>query len=247
MKHFLTEAEMCDSFADAARAAGWIVYPETDGWDMLLVGTPDDHLRSGFLRLGNALPPTVMIGVQAKLRPNVAVIAQAIGRNPDDHGPHVRAVLVPRAPSEFRDVARRCRLHVFESRECHYPPRLKWDGLDHIYPSAWREPARLPQLPPVVPNVRAGVPCPVTLGPWKVSAFALCRTLRARGYVTSADAKDASKVLGGCHLDIRSWVQRGWLVETGKDGRLTRYAAGMGQRLPDEMYPALAAQFQEAP
>ncbi len=257
MKRFKSEAEMCDSFADAARAAGWTVYPETGGWDMLLVGTPETvgARGRGILRTASALPSPVMIGVQAKLHPNVSVLAQAIGRMsafrldrgmPDEDGPHVRAVLVPKATPGFRDVARLCRLHVFESRLREYPTRLEWDGLDHLYPGVLRESKRLPYLPPVVPDLPAGVPSPTTLGPWKVSAFALCRTLRARGYVTSADAKTASAVPGGCRLDIKSWVQRGWLVDTGeKDGRLTKYAVGPGEKLPDEQWPRLAEQCAE--
>jgi len=35
------EAAMCSAFTKWANAQGWVVYPETEGWDMLLVNRVD--------------------------------------------------------------------------------------------------------------------------------------------------------------------------------------------------------------
>ncbi|MFA4945115.1 MAG: hypothetical protein WC789_10505 [Lentisphaeria bacterium] len=234
---FSSEAELCDAFSDAARTAGWTVYPETAGWDLLLVGTAARvlacHHGGGVLRAQGDFPAPCMVGIQAEQRPNLAVLAQAAELRGSGYGPHVRAVLVPGYPkSDFRDVARALRLHVFYPTQRFRGP--EWE-LDFIAPDLYRTPDRLPELPPIVPDVRAGVPCPVTLGRWKVAAFAICRTLRAQGHVTRADFRAAG-------INASAWVDR-WIVDSGtRDGRLTRYVAKPGALLPDEMYPRLAEQ-----
>src|SRR6185369_17238090 len=94
---FATEADLCSAFMAWARTNRLTCYPETCGWDILLV---DD--------MG------IQTGVQAKLRLSGHVIAQA---SPDlyDHkevGPTYRALLVPEI-GELHFVAARLGLIVF--------------------------------------------------------------------------------------------------------------------------------------
>lgn len=79
-KPFATEVALCARFI-AAIGPDWTAYPETAGWDILLVRKAD-----GF-----------QIGVQAKLRFGTDVINQAIenGHRAEHAGPDCRAVLVP--------------------------------------------------------------------------------------------------------------------------------------------------------
>lgn len=191
------EAELCEAFAAAARLQGWTVYPETCGWDLLLVAA--DGLQ---------------VGVQAKLRGNVEVIAQAVApvafarlygsnsRNPGQGPDHV-AALVPLATREFRDVCAECGVLVFAA----------WEGYDHDerrrkvcidaprpdekYLRARRRvfPGGRHDLPEFVPDVPAGVPSPVRLTEWKVKAIRLCALLRSRGWLTSADFKAAMEAI----------------------------------------------------
>lgn len=41
---FKTEAELCLAFSEVATAAGWTVYPETGGWDQLLVNAAGEQI-----------------------------------------------------------------------------------------------------------------------------------------------------------------------------------------------------------
>lgn len=237
---FKSEADLCDAFAVCASAAGFTVYPETAGWDQLLV--------RGDLQ----------VGVQAKQHANVKVLAQCIEWNAfyldsaqaegflPRTGPTVRAVLVPWAPPEFKDVARELRLHVFEAKK-------KWmDGNGLLARPHWtfEVPDTFPdrllrvvdegeRLPSVVPQVRAGVPGPTVLTLWKEKAIRLCVRLRRNGYVTTADFAsvgiDAGRWVGGPD----PWLQR--LPD--KDGRHAKFGVRPGVRLPDEQHPDVAAAF----
>lgn len=253
-----TEAEMCDAFMDAARAAGWTVYPETAGFDILLV--------SGGLQ----------VGVEAKLHPNVKVLSQALGwtrtiyRPVEEHrahrgyhrgellvpgkvGPTYHAVVVPNSTDGFVELARFCRILVFVPREHEYDPKdphhgwrfsidtpadavLWWPPWEHETPCT---------LPSVVPSGPAGTPCPMVLTPWKEKAIRVCLRLRARGYVTSKDFKE----LG---IDMTRWVQSHWLLplfvedapggvrHLQREGRHYKYGPNPTHRLPDEQHPAEA-------
>jgi len=106
---FASEAALCADFSVAAAAQGWTIYPETSGWDLLLV-------KGG-----------TQIGVQAKLRPNLKVLAQAAqplqwGRC----GPDFLSVLVPDCEGEFRAVAQAAGIMVL------------WKSRDRIYSDGWR-------------------------------------------------------------------------------------------------------------
>lgn len=108
---FVSEAALCETLAAAVRANGWRWYPETSKWDAIIV-----------------LPDDTQIGVQAKLRGNVDVLAQALpelgkrGWPPrvlsasEVPGPDKRVVLVPDADGVFRSLATHLRLGVLRGR-----------------------------------------------------------------------------------------------------------------------------------
>lgn len=230
------EAQMCDAFMVAAREAGWTCYPETGAWDILLVG-PD-----GF-----------QCGVQAKLRSNLHVVAQALdglmrGRQ---SGPDVRAVLLPWHDSDMQEVCHSTGIAYFWAEPWSYrrhSPRetdrgVIWnlrapgDFPDHLI--RHRDPALRHWLPPVVPGGQAGCPAPMTLTPWKVKAIRLCLRLRARGYVTTRDFKDLD-------LNPTTWMHQGWLLALGdRDGRHQKLTANPQHRLFDELHPEIAAGLTE--
>jgi hypothetical protein len=215
--HYKTEADLCRAFADAATAAGWTVYNETAGWDQLLVNAGGEQ-----------------IGVQAKLRANVAVLCQAMKEHrAGPHyrqpvvGPDYRLVLVGRPHDGFGDVARACRLLVVAPHPWLEPP-LRFPELD---PALHWHPERRHDVPRYIPDVPAGVPCPIQLTPWKLTAIRLCALLRSRGHLTPADFKREG-------VDPRRWFvgSEPWLLKT--EGGI--YVAGSG-RLPDEDHPVVAA------
>jgi hypothetical protein len=219
---FPSEAALCESFAASARADGWTVYPETSGWDLLLV-------KDG-----------VQVGVQAKLRPNLDVLAQAIGDGWATAGPHYAAVLVPGdiRRDSFERVAKACGLIVIEPRWGRAKPNA--DGTAALVAS-WARFANLLEratplhfdapawTPPDVPDLPAGVPCPVQLTAWKYQALRLLARIEVRGYATGADFKEIG-------LSRSRWYHD-WLVPVG-DHRPMRWVRAPGVRLADAQHPA---------
>lgn len=211
---FKTEAELCAAFAEVAESKAWKVYPETCGWDQLLVNGAGEQ-----------------IGVQAKLRPSLRALFQAID---SDHehipGPDFRAVMVGCRPNrDFHTVANH--LGII----CIFP---NWDRKPIFpnLPSAFRKhPKRRHPLPEFVPDVPAGVPGPIQLTPWKIQAIRLCAVLRLRGHVTKADFKRYGVDRRRWFLGAPSWLR---VDEEG------RYVAA-GKRLPDQDHPGVSAQIAE--
>lgn len=84
-KLFATEADLCAAFIASIDADKWIPYPETVGWDILLVRKDD-----GF-----------QIGIQAKQKLNTDVINQALDEyghwSAARAGPDCRARWAPKA------------------------------------------------------------------------------------------------------------------------------------------------------
>jgi hypothetical protein len=211
----MTESELCAGFITVATRDGkWRAYPETAGFDVLMV-------RECGLQ----------IGIEAKLALNVKVVQQALPSlgtwAAGLPGPHYRAVLVPQG-RETAGLSEICAwLGVTVIRFAGVP-----EGMDGYVPSGkgysitainpalpgghhsgdecWHEwlPARPCDLPDYIPDVRAGCPAPVALTPWKIKAIKLAVILEERP-VSRADFK----ALG---LDPSRWTQRpfGWLTPT---------------------------------
>lgn len=216
---------MCEVLRAAALSEGWQPYPETGGWDLLLV-RPSDGLQ---------------VGVQAKLRPNVDVLAQTlVGER--QKGPEVHAVLVPSCSTAFHEVARALGVLVLEASD-----------FDSERLAAWKRPAHLPELvegaprhvhrlgrcwlPPFVPKLPAGVPGPCRVTPWQVGASKLCALLRERGAagVLVAEVRQLQ-------LAVSTW-QRNWL-ERVPGSKPARWVPRAGVPLPDTEFPWVAAGLQ---
>ena len=233
-KPFATEAEMCGEFI-AALPEGWTAYAETAGWDILLARPAD-----GF-----------QIGVEAKLRLNTHVIAQALD---DDRwyssGPDCRAVLVPSAAVQVGIEAICAYIGVVIIRlwpkgermwrRGTFTPLLPSSAADVVHEQwpEWGPPKRC-ALPDYVPDVAAGAPAPTKLTQWKIKAIKIAILLDRRGYVTRDDFR-------ALHIDHRRWLPSGagWL--TLGNGRYTA-----GQSLPNfkaqhpTVYDQIAADFDK--
>lgn len=174
------------------------------------------------------------MGVQAKLKDNVEVLAQALAM-----GPNVKAVLVPMASKKFRKVANALGIYIIEGliRKKDALGRKYWareikTDLDKYSKKHLNYPKNLCWVPDVEINVPAGVKSPRLITEWKIKAIKLCFKLNEKGYVTSKDFKDAK-------LSMTIWKIK-WLVDSGKkEGKLVKYTRNTGAKLPDELYPEI--------
>lgn len=229
---FATEGALCDEFCAHAlkptrrNEPNWQAYPETAGFDILLVRETDG----------------TQIGIEAKLVLNAKVVAQSLPYSENVHyntepGPDYRAVLVP-ARKCNEDVERICQalgVTVIQyyglpggacySKNSFGPvirPALPFeDGELDWGTRGWFEwaPAKRCPLPDYVPDVGAGRPAPHALTLWKIKAIKLCVLLEERP-VTRADFRH----LG---LSPTMWLgPRGWL-DRGEGGFVA------GPRTPD--------------
>lgn len=202
---FAKETDLCAAFI-AALPEGWTAYPETGGFDILLVRGVDG----------------MQIGVEAKLKLNAKVVAQSAETGSyyevDRENPDCRAVLVPDGVGS--DLATVCHLigitvirmrHGPEVRHYSSPfhPTLP-DGKNDYWRDDWSEryPARRVAVPDWVPDVRAGDSAPVALTTWKIGAIKLVITLQRRGYLTRHD-------FAHFKISMSRWTQQGWLVKDG--------------------------------
>jgi len=200
-KAFAKETELVLAFRDwlqerrwstnaTTNGDGWIVYPETAGWDLLLA-----HNEHG-----------IQIGIEAKLSLNAKVLEQALPphRWAAEIGPDYRAVLVPGDSCQHHMASLAAHLGVTV---------ITIDALHDEYERRrgrlWRCTAELPTeireysdrnwfswlpttretLPEYVPDVCGGDSAPVALTPWKVKAIKLLILLERRGAVTRRDMK----------------------------------------------------------
>ena len=242
MNAFKSESDLCAAFIEAL-PDGWTSYPETAGFDILLVA--DDGFQ---------------IGIEAKMRTNAKVISQAVESLSDCclPGPDCRAILVPAGKvGSFRGI---CRLLAITVIEC---GRREDIWLRNVKPGPWAFMPRLPSetgrnsysaerdwhqwcpvkrcpVPDYVPDVVAGVPAPLRLTAWKIKAIKILILLERRGFVTRHDFK----ALG---FDPRRWIvpAYGWLTTQ----RRGVYVAG--PNLPDlrrahpTNYPEIEADFEK--
>ena len=228
------ESELCDVLISYAKSNGWKVYPETAGWDILLV-------------------KDIQIGIQAKLKDNVDVLSQAIEgiqsanvnikfANPS---PHLRAVLVPRASKEFRKVASALGVFIIEgvslvwnykTVKSHWGKEIK-TSLDGYNKNYLIVPKRDCWVPEVEINVPAGVRSPRIITEWKIKAVKLCFKLNEKGYLTSKDFKDVK-------VSMVIWKIKKWLVPAEKNGKLMKYVKNPNAILPDMLYPEIVEALQ---
>lgn len=194
----LSEADLCDAFSRWAKPMGWTAYPETSGWDLLMVRSDGTQL-----------------GIQAKRAFNATLLRQVIptgSKYIDKSGPEYRGILLPTWTKDVSDVCRFCGLVYF------HPGRAKrhrseGDGrfdaefVPVLDPDKWQVwPADTPvHLPEYVPDVRGGASAPLQLTAWKIAALKICALLEIRGHVCRGDFKTFG-------IDYRRWVPMEWLV-----------------------------------
>lgn len=220
-----SEAELCDLFTDAARADGFDVYPEVGGFDLLIVWRAERPMAPAWRSPGNWLreiPRGYQVGVDAKLRANVEVLDQAVGRMDLLRRPDEAAVLVPEAGRPFRQLAGRLGLRVFTLAHCaagrlDCGVRRAPAAIDRkrIEPAESRcDPIRsadhepLP-VPPFALQSGGGRPHPRVLSPWRVAALRLCLRMRDAGFLTREDFKDQG-------MRVDRWVNPRWVESDGR-------------------------------
>jgi hypothetical protein len=204
---FEKEADLCAAFIETVPQE-WTVYPETAGFDMVLVHTTG-----------------AQIGIEAKLRLNAKVILQAVDRHSRHHlsGPDFRAVLVPQV-SELGAVCTLLGLTVLVVRKVERGiteydanrgkaffsrPRLpKVERIDHWLGDrvSWYDQAPIDRLalPDYVPQVECGVPAPMTLSTWKVQAMRVCIWVERAGTIRREHFK-------ALKIDPGRWMTGHWL------------------------------------
>lgn len=202
------EADLCKAFIDSL-PEGWVAYPETGGFDILL-----SRKKDGF-----------QIGVEAKLKLNAKVVVQAMEGNSPAYctrpGPDCRAVLVPYTTGyDLGTVCDYIGLTVIRM----YEPEDIYGRSNKFYPhlpdeklywtdEPWHEllPMNRIKLPDYIPDVIAGDSSPITLTSWKIKAIKLSVTLEKRGFLTRQDFKHFQ-------ISISRWICPGvgWLQ---KDSR----------------------------
>lgn len=219
--NFAKESDLCSTFISLLPEE-WTAYPETGGFDILLVRDAD-----GF-----------QIGVEAKLKLNAKVICQAAESTSTYQitapGPDCRAVLIPEGvTTDLAALCPRLALTVISVRydsfvaEClkrnpfSFHPRLP-EIDDRWLTRDWYElcPASRLKLPDWVPDVSAGESAPVTLTQWKIRAIKIAITLEKQGYITRQD-------FAFFEISMSRWTQMRWIVPGDTKGR---WVAG---RMPD--------------
>lgn len=212
---FLKEVDLCDAFLETV-PKGWTPYPETAGWDILLV-----H-ESG-----------AQVGVQAKLALNPKVVAQASQCAYDARtgraGPDFRAVLVPVANNDLVGICGRLGITILTvdraSRGTIYgnanhgkrwvskPALPKASGLDFKRAHWWdsenwydQAPIQRETLPEYVPDVVAGDSAPVILSSWKIQAIKVCITVERRRFVGRPE-------FAALKISPTRWMDGHWLVK----------------------------------
>ena len=212
---YRTEADLCSAFIKWAEPQGWTAYPETGGWDILLVK-----------------PDGTQFGIQAKLKLNIKLLCQSIPGMWSKVGPDRRGMLVGNDPG-CDDFFEFIGIHGF------YPSRWRREkdfgqfmpDLEHAVMD-WN-PDQRRELTKYIPDVVAGASAPVQLTHWKISALRACAILEINGSISAKEIK----AIG---IDPRRWTNPAsrWLVPTDERGR---YVAGDKLRFK-EQHPKVYAE-----
>lgn len=227
---FETEADLCKAFIAWAEREKYICYPETAGFDILMVD------KDGF-----------QTGVEAKLRFNITVLSQALPRYNAETGPDYRAVLVPESMGDWRELCAHLGLGIFYCTTRGYTPRYGYHCFardDHyLEPFDWN-PVHRCKLPEYMPDVPAGVPSPVILSEWKIGALKVLARIEVSGWITRRE-------ISGFGIDPRRWTSGdGWLVPFDGDpkrgGRWTRGKCPAFDQQHPEVYARIKAEIVAA-
>lgn len=222
------EADLCREFSAHAENLGWEVHPEVSGWDLLLQAT--DAVRC------SGIAPGDQIGVQAKVRPNLEVIAQTLRYSSYVSGPHYRAILVPELVKAsrytFPPIAHELRCLLFHKN--------KWKGWANVLlevPIHYRLHFDSTCWVPPYDNVQGGGHAsPTTVSDWKIRAVTFCIQYQSKTF-TAADLRYRN-------LAYSTFKSAGWLKEVGKAGRARLYKLDPDAKTPDKKYVWLADQIR---
>ncbi len=227
---------MCEAFIAWASRHHWTAYPETAGWDIVLVR-----------------PNGIQIGVQAKLRFNMKVLAQTLPKHWGDDaiGPDYRAILVgaktdTAAVCEHLGIACFCPQHRPSGRPQEFGGDTAIIDLDRAttfwrYGPAWFDwnPERRIELPDYVPDVPAGASAPVQLTPWKIGALRLIAILEIRGYLTRADFREYG--INPTRWTVHYRPESAWLLKGQVHGQWIRGPALDFERQHPDVYAMIRA------
>ncbi len=238
---FPDEASLCDMFIrDMRTMGGWTIYPETADFDILLVRDATGH----------------QLGVEAKLQLNAKVASQILPADRMGHpGPDFRAVIVPCITESNVGIAEMLRIlgvQVF-APDTRYLGKMQFTLTRHYgqkdarafdstagklmdWDLAWHDwnPAKRCELPSIVPDVRAGVPAPLRLTPWKIGALKVLADLELDGFVTAKSVRDHN-------VDARRFcASDGWLKSLG-NGRWGRGTVPAFDQQHPEAYAQILA------
>lgn len=213
---FASEAELCTAFVTYARNKGWDIHPETSDFDLLLVWNKPETSHHFY-------QPGDIVGVQAKLRPSLEVLAQSVPSWLATKGPDFHAILVPYASSEFIKVA--SALHVSTIVPSSYGWSFDLGYRHHYDKKLW--------YPEVQIDTPAGVPSPRSVTKWKLTAVKLCLFGLDKGYVTASDFQSFG-------ISNQRWIAEGWIEDTGeREMRMRKYR--ITNRAPHVMFPEVTA------
>jgi hypothetical protein len=207
-----SEADLCQEFRVFLESRGFVVYPEVSTWDLVAKRdtTVTSDLKVKDWKHGEFFDNNWQLGFQAKLFANVDVLHQSICDA--TRGPELRFILVPRASSEFIEVARKLGVGVVVRdviTKCWGRKKTSRspDGF-RFYTNGVVWGSKPLELPSISTDLVAGGRSPKQLTKWRERALGICRLARTRGWVTSEDFKTSS-------IDMGRWIQAGWLVCTG--------------------------------
>lgn len=244
---FPSEAALCDCFIESLRQhGGWTIYPETAGFDILCV----------YDKTGHQLGVEAKLALNAKVIEQI-LPKQYMGYGDCGvSGPDFRAVVVPcltEANSGLASMLDMIGVQIFTPEKHWHEGAMRWRFRisKHDYREAdrreydtnagallswdmawhdWNPPERC-TLPEIVPMVRAGVPAPIQLTPWKIGALRVLADLELDGFVTAKSVRDHG-------VDARRFcASDGWLQMLGAG----KWARG---KIPafDQQHPEAYAQ-----
>lgn len=202
-KLFPDEAALCAAFIrEFNTVEGWVCYPETGGFDVLVVHTSGRQ-----------------IGVEAKMQLNAKVCDQILPSYNYDapRGPDHRLVIVPYISDGAKGIAKMLRMlgvevweasvHRSTDKPFYIDSKIRQCDAEYCYwePALfdWNPAERLP-LPQTMPEVQAGVPSPSRLTPWKEGALRVLAHLEVHGSITR-------KQICEYGISPSMWTQAGWL------------------------------------
>lgn len=196
-----SEADFCARLRAWAEGRGFVVYPELDGWDLVLVAP-----HGGITGFGGTLYAGDQVGVQAKLRPSFEVLDQCAmpggeaGPLDPTEGPAFRFVACPApAGTAFLRICSRLNVGVILEEATF--------TVAHASRRERREPLALPPI--ASRSIAAGAPSPRQLSPWRVKALtflAFARDTMGGENLTMAHLR--------AHGLNKSWAQE-WMIPMG--------------------------------